>query len=89
MNQKMSKTFLLRIIYRNGTSLHNITSAVESVKGVRIQRLNFINKGKDFVGTIAVEAANLIDFDRVITLVRLDKSISKVEGFSEGTFCYG
>ncbi len=38
----MSKTFFLRIIYRNAVSLRKITSSVESVKGAKIKHLNFI-----------------------------------------------
>lgn len=49
----MGKTFFLRIIYRNAGNLHKITSSVESVNGAKIRHLNFISKGKSFVGVIA------------------------------------
>jgi hypothetical protein len=79
----MKDTFRLRIIYRNALSLHKITSIVESVKGARIRHLSFISKGKIFVGTIAFEAAQLVDFEQIIILIRRNGDISEIERISE------
>jgi uncharacterized protein with ACT and thioredoxin-like domain len=84
----MKDTFLLRIIYSNAISLHKITSIVESVKGARIRHLNFISKGKNFVGVIAFEVSQLIDFEQIIVLIRSSGDISKVERISDTTLCY-
>jgi hypothetical protein len=84
----MKDTFLLRIIYRNAISLHKITSIVESVKGAKIKHLNFIHKGKAFVGVIAFEVSQLIDFEQIIVLIRRNGDISQVERVSADTLCY-
>ena len=84
----MKDTFLLRIIYRNAISLHKITSIVESVKGAKIKHLKFINKGKTFVGVIAFEVSQLIDFEQIIVLIRRNGDISQVERISEESLCY-
>ncbi|MCE6987565.1 ACT domain-containing protein [Dyadobacter sp. CY323] len=84
----MKDTFLLRIIYRNAISLHKITTIVESVKGAKIKHLNFINKGKTFVGVIAFEVSQLIDFEQIIVLIRRNGDISQVERISEDALCY-
>lgn len=83
----MGKTFFLRIIYRNAVSLHKITSSVESVKGAKIRHLNFISKGKSFVGVIAFEASQLIDFEKIMMLIRRNRDISEVERIMDGSLC--
>ncbi|QRR00975.1 hypothetical protein [Dyadobacter sandarakinus] len=75
----MKDIFLLRVIYRNGLSLYNITTTVESVNGAKIQHLNLISKGRDFVGTISVEVANILDFDQIVRLIKRNQDISRVE----------
>ena len=83
----MSKVFFLKIIYRNAVSLHKITSIVESVKGAKIKHLNFISKGKQFIGVIAFEAIQLIDFERIMRLIRGNKDISEVEEITDACLC--
>ncbi|MCF0048854.1 hypothetical protein LXM25_02220 [Dyadobacter sp. LJ53] len=83
----MSKIFFLKIIYRNAVNLHKITSIVESVKGARIKHLNFISKGKEFVGVIAFEASQLIDFERIFALIRTNRDISDVEQITDASVC--
>ncbi|KQS27689.1 hypothetical protein [Dyadobacter sp. Leaf189] len=83
----MNDTFLLRINYRNAASLHKITATVESVEGAKIKRLNFRSKGKSFVGIIAFEVSRLIDFERIIVLIRRNRDISEVERVSDLTLC--
>lgn len=83
----MSKVFFLKIIYRNAVSLHKITSIVESVKGAKIKHLNFISKGKQFIGVIAFEAIQLIDFERIMKLIRGNKDISEVEEITDACLC--
>ena len=83
----MSKVFFLKIIYRNAVSLHKITSIVESVKGAKIKHLNFISKGKQFIGVIAFEAIQLIDFERIMQLIRGNKDISEVEEITDACLC--
>ncbi|NIJ55083.1 hypothetical protein [Dyadobacter arcticus] len=84
----MKDTFLLKIIYRNAVSLHKITSVVESVKGAKIKHLNFISRGKTFVGIIAFEVTQLIDFEQIIVLIRRNGDISEIERVSDPTLCY-
>ncbi|MCF2505074.1 hypothetical protein L0663_16880 [Dyadobacter sp. CY107] len=83
----MSKIFFLKIIYRNAVSLHKITSIVESVKGAKIKHLNFISKGREFVGVIAFEASQLIDFEQIFNLIRGNQDISEVEQITDAGFC--
>ncbi|MCF0041700.1 hypothetical protein [Dyadobacter fanqingshengii] len=83
----MSKIFFLKIIYRNAVSLHKITSIVESVKGAKIKHLNFISKGREFVGVIAFEASQLIDFEQIFNLIRGSHDISEVEQITDTGFC--
>lgn len=83
----MSNTFFLRIIYRNAVSLHKITSIVESVKGARIRHLNFISKGKNFVGVIVFEASQVMDFERIMALIRRNRDISEVERITDCQLC--
>jgi hypothetical protein len=83
----MSNTFFLRIIYRNAVSLHKITSIVESVKGAKIRHLNFISKGKNFVGVIAFEASQMMDFEQIMVLIRRNRDISEVERIMDGSLC--
>ncbi len=83
----MSKVFFLKIIYRNAVSLHKITSIVESVKGTRIKHLNFISKGREFVGVIAFEASQLIDFERIIDLIRGNRDIEEVQEITDMSLC--
>jgi uncharacterized protein with ACT and thioredoxin-like domain len=79
----MSNTFFLRIIYRNSVSLHKITSIVESVKGANIIHLKFIRKGKKFVGAIAFEASQLIDFEHILHLIRRNRDIAEVQEITD------
>jgi hypothetical protein len=83
----MSNTFFLRIIYRNAVSLHKITSIVESVKGAKIKHLKFISKGRSFVGVIAFEASQLIDFEHIIHLIRRNRDISEVQEITDASLC--
>ncbi len=66
----MNNTYQLKLSYPKTISLHIITSLVESVNGVRIQRLNFISKGKDVAGTVIFEASDLFKFNSVVRLIR-------------------
>jgi hypothetical protein len=84
----MGTTFLFRIVYRSGVTPHAITSTVESVEGVRIQRLTLVSKGKNFVGTIAIEVSRLMDFAQVMSRIRKSRGISKVEQLN-GSYCCG
>lgn len=83
----MSKIFFLKIIYRNAVSLHKITSIVESVKGARIKHLNFISKGREFIGVIAFEASQLVDFEQIFNLIRGNLDISEVEQITDASLC--
>ncbi|MCE7070430.1 MULTISPECIES: hypothetical protein [Dyadobacter] len=83
----MSKIFFLKIIYRSAVSLHKITSIVESFNGARIKHLNFISKGRVFVGVIAFEASQLIDFERILNLIKRNRDISEVEQITEASLC--
>ncbi|MCE7065903.1 hypothetical protein [Dyadobacter sp. CY326] len=83
----MSKLFFLKIIYRNAVSLHKITSIVESVKGAKIKHLNFISKGRQFVGVIAFEASQLIDFEYILRLIKGNRDISEVEEITDMSLC--
>ena len=83
----MSKIFFLKIIYKNAVSLHKITSTVESVNGAKIKHLNFISKGKSFVGVIAFEATQMIDFERIFKRIRRNRNISDVEQIMDASFC--
>ena len=83
----MSKIFFLKIIYKNAVSLHKITSTVESVNGAKIKHLNFISKGKSFVGVIAFEATQMIDFERIFKRIRRNRNISDVEQIMDTSFC--
>jgi hypothetical protein len=83
----MSKLFFLKIIYRNAVSLHKITSIVESVKGARIKHLNFISKGRQFVGVIAFEASQLIDFEQIFDLIRKNRDIFEVQQITDASLC--
>jgi hypothetical protein len=83
----MSKIFFLKIIYRSAVSLHKITSIVESVKGAKIKHLNFISKGKKFIGVIAFEASQLIDFQQIMNLIRRNRDISEVEQVTDVSLC--
>ena len=83
----MSKIFFLKIIYRSAVSLHKITSIVESVKGAKIKHLNFISKGREFVGVIAFEASQLIDFEQIFNMIRGNTDISEVEQITDASFC--
>lgn len=71
----MNNTYQIRLSYPHTFSLHKITSLVESVKGVRIQHLNFINKGKDVAGVLIFEASDLLKFRSVIRLIRTKKEV--------------
>jgi len=82
----MSKIFFLKIIYRNAVSLHKITSIVESVKGAKIKHLNFISKGREFIGVIAFEASQLVDFEQIFNLIRRNRDISEVEQITDACF---
>lgn len=75
----MEKTYQIKITYKKNLSLHKITSLIESVKGVKIRRLNFISKGKNFVGILAVEVSQLIQLESVIDLIRANRDVSIVE----------
>jgi hypothetical protein len=83
----MNDIFLLRINYRNAVSLHKITSTVESVEGAKIKHLTFKSKGKIFVGIIAFEVSRLIDFEKILILIRRNGDISQVERVSDMTLC--
>ena len=83
----MGNTFFLRISYRNTVNLYNITSIVESVKGTRIRHLNFKGKGKSFVGVIAFEVSRLIDFERIMMLIRRNRDISEVHQIGDASLC--
>jgi hypothetical protein len=84
----MKNTYQLKLKYPASLSVHNITSLVESVNGVKIQRLNIISRGWDFVGVVVVEAsgllrladqahsfAGLLHYDSLIRLIRSRKEV--------------
>ncbi|TDE14454.1 hypothetical protein [Dyadobacter psychrotolerans] len=79
----MSNIVFLRIMYRNAVSLHGVTSIIESVKGLRIRHLNFVNRGLDFVGVVAFETSRKEDVPYLIHLLRGNGDISKVEKVSK------
>ncbi|GGH48899.1 hypothetical protein ACN9ML_13450 [Dyadobacter endophyticus] len=64
------KTYQLKLTYPETLSVHHITSLVESVKGVRIQRLNIIGRGREFVGVLVVEASGLLHYDSLVERIR-------------------
>lgn len=66
----MKNTYQLKLKYPATFSLHHITSLMESVNGIRIQRLNVISKGCDFVGVIVVEAAGRLHYNYLVKLIR-------------------
>lgn len=78
----MSNLFFLRIMYRNAANLHGVTTMIESVKGLRIRQLNFINRGRDYVGVVAFETSRKEDVPDLIHLLRGNGNISKVEKVS-------
>ncbi|WP_221392892.1 hypothetical protein [Dyadobacter sp. NIV53] len=78
----MNNTYQLKLTYPKTFSLHNITSLVESVNGVRIQHLNFISKGKDVAGTVIFEASDLLKFNSVVRLIRSRQEVLIEEGSS-------
>jgi len=88
MLNRMSNVVFLRIMYRNAVNLHGVTSIIESVKGLRIKHLNFINRGRDFVGVVAFETARKEDVPHLIHLLRINSDISKVEKVSKGILSY-
>jgi hypothetical protein len=69
----------IRIAYRENFSLHQITSLIESVKGVKINRLHLVTKGKHFVGILDLELSPLTDLSLVIALIRSSRQVSAVE----------
>lgn len=71
----MNNTYQLKLSYPGTFGLHNITSLVESVNGVRIQHLNFINKGKYVAGIVIFEASDLFKFNSVVRLIRARKEV--------------
>jgi hypothetical protein len=73
--QIMKNTYQLKLKYPASLSVHNITSLVESVNGVKIQRLNIISRGRDFVGVVVVEASGLLHYDSLIRLIRSRKEV--------------
>ena len=78
----MNNTYQLKLSYPKTFSLYNITSLVESVKGVRIQSLSFISKGKGVAGTVIFEASDLLKFNSVVRLIRTKKEVLIEEGSS-------
>lgn len=64
------KTYQLKLTYPETLSVHHITSLVESVKGVRIRRLNVIGRGREFVGDLVVEASGLLHYDSLVERIR-------------------
>lgn len=76
----MSNTYQLKLSYPKTLSLHKITSLVESVKGVRIQQLNFISTGRDVAGTVVFEASDLFKFKSVVRLIKSKKEVLIEEG---------
>ncbi|CAG4994134.1 hypothetical protein DYBT9275_01325 [Dyadobacter sp. CECT 9275] len=45
--------------------------------------MNFISRGRDFVGWIAVEATHLVHFNDAVDLIRRLGDIRKIESISE------
>lgn len=78
----MNNTYQLKLTYPKTFNLYNITSLVESVKGVRIQHLEFISKDKNVAGTVVFEASDLIKFNSVVRLIRKRKEVLIEEGSS-------
>ena len=83
----MSNLFFLRIMYRNTVSLHGVTTMIESVKRLRIKKLNFINRGRDYVGVVAFETSRKEDVRHLIHLLRGNSNISEVQKVSENILC--
>ena len=71
----MNNTYQLKLSYPGTLSLHNITSLVESVNGVRIKHLSFISRGKAVAGTVIFEASDLFKFNSVVRLIRSKKEV--------------
>ena len=78
----LNNTYQLKLTYPQTFSLHNITSLVESVNGVRIQHLSFISKGKEVAGTVIFEASDLFKFNSVVRLIRARNEVLIEEGAS-------
>jgi hypothetical protein len=72
----MNNTYQLKLTYPKTCNLYNITSLVESVKGVRIQYLDFISKDKNVAGTLVFEASDLLKFNSVVQLIKTRKGVS-------------
>lgn len=69
------RTYQLKLTYPETLSAHHITSLVESVKGVRIQRLNIMVRGREFVGVLVVEAAGLLHYDSLVERIRSRREV--------------
>jgi hypothetical protein len=72
----MKNTYQLKLTYPKTFSLHQITSLVESVNGVRIQHLNFISTGMYVAGILIIEATDLLKFNSVVSLIRSRQEVS-------------
>ena len=75
----MKNTYQLHISYPAHVSLYHLTSAVEAIKGVKIQRLNLTKRGKRIVGKMAVEVPAQLTFDWVVDRIQQNREISIVE----------
>jgi uncharacterized protein with ACT and thioredoxin-like domain len=75
----------IRIAYRENFSLHQITSLIESVKGVKIKHLQLVTKGKHFIGVLDLELSQSTDLNLVIALIRSSRQVSAVERINSQT----
>ncbi|GAB2801774.1 hypothetical protein GCM10027275_54910 [Rhabdobacter roseus] len=75
----MTNTYQLHISYPAHVSLYRLTSTVESIKGVKIQRLKLVKKGKRMIGKMAIEVSPLSNFDCILDLIQREPEFSVVE----------
>lgn len=75
----MKSTYQLKLRYPATFSLHNVTSLMESVNGIRIQHLNVISRGCDFVGVIVVEAAGKLPYNYLMKVIRSREEVQLEE----------
>lgn len=71
-------TYQLNLVYPKTFSLYKITSLVESVRGTKIQHLNFTSSGKDFIGTLVIQTEDSKGFASVVKLMRASNGLLSV-----------
>lgn len=66
----MNQTCKVKIRYPKILSLRHITSLIKSVNGVNIQDINVMSAGREVVGELILESADIFKFKSVIELIR-------------------